>query len=158
MITAHLPSGYILARTTRRPEPLVVWACILGAVWPDFDLLFFYLVDDRAFHHHRYWVHAPGFWLMILAVVTPIALRLRSPLKQAAFWFMGGWFLHMCLDTVVGDIMWLWPYSDQMFRLATVQPTHSHFVLSFMAHWSFALEIMIWLIAAALMLARRRAA
>lgn len=157
MITAHLPSGYVLARLSRSPEPMVFWACILGAVFPDFDLLFFYFVDDRAFHHHRYWVHAPGLWLMILALVTPLALRLPYPLKPAVFWFMGAWFMHLCLDSIVGSIMWLWPVSDQFFQFATVQPTHSHFILSFMAHWSFALEIAIWLAAAIMYLKRRRA-
>ena len=134
----------------------MIWACILGAIFPDFDLIWFYFVDDRAFHHHRYWVHAPGFWLMILAVITPLALRLRAPFRQAAFWFMAAWFMHICLDTVVGDIMWLWPYSDQLYRLATVEATHSHFILSFMAHWSFTLEVVIWLLAGWLFFTRAR--
>jgi len=117
-------------------------------------LLFFYLIDDRAFHHHRYWVHAPGFWLILLGVVTPLVLRFPSTVKQATFWFFAAWLLHLCLDSVVGEIMWLWPFSDQMFSLATVQPTHSHFILSFMAHWSFLFEVMIWLLAGWLLLKR----
>ncbi len=154
MITAHLPSGYILARVNRRPSKPVFWACLLGAVWPDLDLLFFYFVDGRAVHHHRYWVHAPGFWLILLAVATPLALRLPAALKQAVFWFFAAWLTHLCLDSVAGGIMWLWPFSEQMFSLSTVQPTHTHFILSFMAHWSFMLEIMIWLVAGWLLLKR----
>lgn len=154
MITAHLPSGYVLYRATKSPERLVFWACILGAIAPDFDLIWFYLIDDRAFHHHRYWVHAPGFWLMVLAVLTPVAWRLPAAYKRAVFWFMAAWFMHMCLDTIVGDIMWLWPFSEQMFRLATVPATQSHFVLSFMVHWSFALEIAVWALAAWLYVTR----
>ncbi|MGB0968724.1 MAG: metal-dependent hydrolase, partial [Halocynthiibacter sp.] len=86
MITAHLPSGYLLAKLTRTPRLLMPFA-ILGAVLPDFDMFWFHLVDNRAFHHHKYWVHVPGFWLPV-AVFTLAFLylfirpRLKFPVMQ----------------------------------------------------------------------------
>lgn len=155
MITAHLPSGYLLYRATGRSERLILGACLLGAVFPDFDLIWFYLIDDRAIHHHRNWVHAPGFWAIAALASTPLLWQLSPPLKQAGLWFFAAWFVHVCLDSIVGSVMWLWPFSDRFFQLAVVQPTHSHFVLSFMAHWSFLLEVGVWLAALALLLQRR---
>ena len=157
MITAHLPSGYVLyrlvARTVdreRTDNAWVFWACLVGATWPDLDLIWFYLVDDKAFHHHRYWVHAPGFWLIAVLISVPLISRMQPALRRANIAFFAAWLMHLCLDTIVGSIMWLWPFSDQFFQLATVQPTHNHFVLSFMAHWSFAIELAIWLAAGTL--------
>ena len=155
MITAHLPSGYLLYRTTRSRSRLVLAACLIGATFPDFDLIWFFFIDDRAVHHHRYWVHAPGFWLLCLALAAPFLWRMRSEYRRTGLAFFAGWLLHLCLDTIVGSIMWLWPVSDRFYQLTTVQATHSHYILSFMAHWSFMFEIAIWLIAGALLWLRR---
>ncbi|MEM9582111.1 MAG: metal-dependent hydrolase [Pseudomonadota bacterium] len=147
MITAHLPSGYIAYRALKPPDPLVLWACLIGAVFPDFDLLWFFLIDNQSIHHHRYWVHAPGFWLAVSLLVAPVLWQVGGRIRFAGFAFLGAWFLHLCLDSIAGSIMWLWPFSDQFYQLTTVQPTHSHYLLSFLAHWSFTVEILIWLFA-----------
>lgn len=64
MITAHAPSGYILARqliARWQPLPIPARAAILiamiGALAPDFDMIYFYLVDAAQTHHHRYFTH-----------------------------------------------------------------------------------------------------
>ncbi|MEM8593156.1 MAG: metal-dependent hydrolase, partial [Pseudomonadota bacterium] len=74
MILAHLPAGYILGRALK-PAPYVMPAALIGSMLPDFDLIFFYLIDDRAIHHHRYWVHIPGFWVILALIVLPISPR-----------------------------------------------------------------------------------
>ncbi|MFQ6550658.1 hypothetical protein AADZ90_022195 [Aestuariibius sp. 2305UL40-4] len=53
MITAHLPSGYVLERLWPA-APLVLPAALIGGTMTDLDLIWCYLVDDRAIHHHRY--------------------------------------------------------------------------------------------------------
>ena len=63
MLTAHLPSGYILARNLPRDIPLLMPVALLGAVFPAVDMIWFHLIDTGAVHHHRYWVHIPAFWL-----------------------------------------------------------------------------------------------
>ncbi|MDA8747840.1 metal-dependent hydrolase [Litoreibacter sp.] len=156
MIIAHLPSGYIAYRASGHRSRFVFWGCLLGAIFPDFDLIWFYFVDGRAVHHHRYWVHIPGVWLASTLVALPVLWRMKPAFRHAGIAFLTLWFIHLCLDSIVGSIMWLWPISDQFFQLATVQPTHSRFILSFMAHWSFALEIALWITAIVLFLKRPR--
>ncbi|SFR49685.1 metal-dependent hydrolase [Litoreibacter janthinus] len=149
MITAHLPSGYILGRTAQRygVHPWLMPAALLGAVLPDFDLIWFYLIDNRAFHHHSYWVHIPGFWLVV-AALTLLGLRqVRPRWLPPARVFFAAIFLHLVLDTVAGDIAWAWPFSDRFFHFFTVPATQSHFILSFLLHWTFSLELMIWALA-----------
>jgi hypothetical protein len=156
MIIGHLPSGYILGRVLGFRAPALMFACVLGAVFPDFDLLFFYLVDDRAFHHHKYWVHAPRFWLITCAIVMPVLWFVSRNLLALFTAFVAGNILHVLLDSIAGGVMWAWPFSTDLMSLVTVQPTHSHFVLSFMAHWTFWLEITLWITALTLYLRRHR--
>jgi hypothetical protein len=152
MLTAHLPSGYVLARAL----PSVRWgqpAALLGAVFPDFDMFWFYLVDDRAVHHHRYWVHVPLFWAVAAAVALP--LLWRTAWRGAALVFLAAILLHLLLDSIGGGILWGAPFSDHLFALVEVPATQSHWVWSFVLHWTFLPEIAIWL-AAAVLLVRRR--
>lgn len=149
MITAHLPSGYALAHT-------FVWsgwvfaAALIGATFPDLDLIWFYLVDDRAFHHHRYWVHAPGFALACSALLLII-----TRLHPVAIAFSAGWAVHILLDAPVGGLMWFWPFSDQLFIPIEVPPTRGHWILSILTHWSVILELAVWAIAFAFWRQRR---
>ena len=50
---------------------------------------------------------------------------------------------HLILDSVAGDIRWLWPFSDEGFQLVTVPTTHTKWYMSFFHHWTFKLEICI---------------
>ncbi len=144
MITAHLPAGYVLARS-QRWSGLVLWAAMAGAIFPDFDLLFFYFVDDRAIHHHRYWVHAPAFAFASSALFY-IAARLFAPhLRPAALAFGAAWLLHICLDSLTGGIMWLWPFSGDLFRLIEVPGREGvPWLVAFLTHWTMVFELLIW--------------
>lgn len=152
MITAHLPAGYILGQSLDRPERAVFAAALLGAVFPDFDFLFYIFVDHGRIHHHRYWVHIPFFWAIVSAVALPLLWRTRA--RWPAVAFLGAVFLHLILDTVVGDIMWGAPFSDRLVSLIAVPPAHDFWLWSFVFHWTFLLEILIWLMA--LLVWRRR--
>jgi hypothetical protein len=43
--------------------------------------------------------------------------------------------------------MWLAPLNTELVELVTVQPTHSHWILSFLLHWTFLFEVLIWIFA-----------
>jgi len=146
MITGHLPAGYIAATGLSRswPANALFAGVILGAVLPDIDMLWFYLVDDRGHHHHSYLTHRPALWALILTL---------GYIAKKHLLLIGlglGGLLHVAFDTTLGEIAWAWPLSDHAAPFITVQPTHSHFLLSFMAHWTFALEILLWVFAAVL--------
>lgn len=149
MITAHLPSGYILGRTAQRygVHPWLMPAGIIGAVLPDLELIWFYLIDHAATHHHRFWMHIPGFWLAV-TVVTMLALRTWRPgWLPPARAFFAGIFLHLILDTVTGGIAWSWPLGNGLVQLFTVPAPHGHFVWASLFHWTFSFELMIWALA-----------
>lgn len=153
MLTAHLPSGYCLAKSSG----LTGWvfaAAVVGAVFPDLDMFFFYFVDHRSVHHHRYWVHIPFFWLMVAGLVLPLLWRSRY--RASALAFFAGILLHLLLDSIGGGIMWLAPFDTRLVELVTVSASQSHWVWSFVLHWTFALEVMIWVVAVLIYIKGRR--
>ncbi|UWQ81859.1 metal-dependent hydrolase (plasmid) [Leisingera sp. S132] len=144
MLTAHLPSGYVLARLAPEGHRLLLPAALIGAVLPDFDMLWFHFVDQGSIHHHRYWVHVPAFWAVVAALALPVlALRARALLAPGLVFF-AALFLHMVLDTIGGGILWGAPFNDRLYTLVEVPASQPHWVLSFLLHWTFLLELGIW--------------
>ncbi|GLP87845.1 metal-dependent hydrolase [Tritonibacter mobilis] len=156
MLTAHLPSGYILAQVPRRTFPGLLPVALIGAVFPDLDMIWFYFVDDRAFHHHRYWVHVPAFWAGVALVTLPLIGFFARRWLNAALVFFAAIFMHLVLDSIGGGIMWLAPLDDRLMSLTVVPATQDHWVLSFLLHWTFLLELAIWGLALTLWLRRGR--
>jgi hypothetical protein len=141
MLVAHLPAGYILGRAFGARRGAVMAAALAGSVLPDFDLFWFYVIDDRAIHHHCYWVHAPGFWAAVAVASLPL-LRWAAPaLWWPALAFFGSLLVHVLGDSIGGGIMWLWPLDDRLLSLVTVPATQAHWVASFVLHWTFLLEL-----------------
>jgi len=154
MMIAHLPAGYILGRATRT-KGAMLGCVLLASVLPDIDMLWFHLVDGRSVPHHHYWTHAPGFWLIVAAITLPAVAMLKRHWLPVAMLCFGAILFHLVLDTLVGSIMWQWPFSRDFFQLATVSATHSHWILSFMFHWSFLIELLICASAIILYLRKR---
>ncbi|MDR2638094.1 MAG: metal-dependent hydrolase [Zoogloeaceae bacterium] len=153
MFIAHAPSGYILAKKLFRADwPISLRAAlviaVIGALAPDFDLLYFYLLDQRQTHHHRYFSHWPMVWL-VLILLFYAGWRLCKSEKPRA-WAFGGMlfsaagFLHLLLDSVVGDIWWFAPFVDKPYALFSVRARFSPWWLNFFLHPSFFAEIAIW--------------
>lgn len=154
MLTAHLPSGYVLARGVPVRNGWLMPVALTGAVFPDLDMLFFYFVDAGRIHHHRYWVHVPAFWGVIGALALPV-LAWWGWLQQGLV-FLAAIFLHLLLDTIGGGILWGAPFDDRLYSLVTVPATQDHWILSFLLHWTFVAELGIWGLAAYLWIFRRR--
>jgi len=145
MLIAHLPSGYILGTLARRwrEMPGIVAAAMVGGVIPDIDMLYFHLVDGGRTHHHAYITHWPLFWMAAGAFCLAVSRwfgATRLPLIAA---FFAGALLHMMLDTVASPIMWLAPFDRHAFELVTVPARYENWVLSFVLHWTFTIELMI---------------
>jgi hypothetical protein len=151
MFIAHLPSGYIVARVLFKKLNNVpysrswfIFFCMFGAIAPDLDLIYFYLWDQRAHHHHSYWSHYPIIWFGLLFSMG--FLQKFFSVKNVMLYVLGFLLcgcLHLLLDSVVGDIWWGAPFIDQPFALATVPAVFSPWWLNFIVHWSFLLEILI---------------
>lgn len=158
MFIAHIPSGYIFSsmlaervRNLPASAAAVITSGMFGAWAPDFDMAYFYLVDHRQTHHHRYFSHWPLVWLVLL-VASAVCLRLsRSPKSPLlALVFCSGCMLHLVLDSLVGDIWWFAPFVDRPFAMFTVSAVFDPWWLNFILHWSFGVELAIclwaWLI------------
>jgi inner membrane protein len=153
MIIGHLPAGYILStlsevRLARGQVSRNAWitAGMLGAIFPDLDLFYFYLFDGRAHHHHTYLTHYPVVWLGLVAFSSLLSyIRNTTQVRGYAlllFIFSLSGLVHMVLDTIVGDIWWLAPWISEPYSLFHVQPLHlKHWILSFIFHWSFLAEL-----------------
>lgn len=160
MLIAHLPAGYLAARTAlRRAAParrrVLMRAALAGSVVPDLDLLFFYGVDSSV-HHHAFPTHWPLVWLAVLvasSLIVAITDHKTFGLAGAALSLAA--LLHVALDTIAGSIRWLAPFASHETTLVTIPPTHSSWIVSFATHWTFGVELAITALALAVWAARR---
>lgn len=155
MLTAHLPSGYVLGRLLPKGVPHAMPVALIGSVLPDLDMIWFHFIDNGAIHHHRYWVHIPAFWAAIAAVTLPLAWSFGC--LSTALVFFAAILMHLLLDTISGGILWAAPFSDHLFALVTVPAAYGHWIVSFLLHWSFIAELAVWAAAFTLWLTRHRA-
>jgi hypothetical protein len=162
MFIAHIPSGYIMSvlvservRRIRVSSFAVVGAGMAGAIAPDIDMFYFYFIDHRQTHHHKYITHWPVLWLFLVAV-SILWLRFTRDSKAAylSLVFSMGGVLHLILDSFVGDIWLFAPFINRSYAMFTVPALYHPWWLNFFLHWSFAVELVIcvW----ALVLYRRR--
>ena len=148
MFIAHLPAGYLLTRfiqdKARNPSRSLMWVGLLASIFPDFDLLYFYLIDNRQTEHHRYFVHMPITWL-ILAGLAWLLLFLTKKTRYSIYIVvaLANLLLHLCLDSVAANIYWLYPLSETPVNLVEVPARYDGWVWNFFLHWTFALEMLI---------------
>ncbi len=149
MLIAHLPSGYLLGAVSQRlvkaRTKALMAAALLGSVAPDFDMLYFHLIDGRRTPHHDYFTHWPFFWFAMFAALllaSRLSPRVQVPVVAS---FSAGTLMHMALDSIAAPIHWLMPFDDLAVELVTVPAAYSNWIWSFVLHWTFALEITICL-------------
>lgn len=159
MFLAHLPAGYLLAKTIRARVPgarAVMAAALLGSITPDLDLLYFYTLDARQHHHHSYWTHYPAVWLALMLAAWGISHLKRWRAEGVwLFIFSGSGLLHILLDGIVGDIPLFAPWSMRFYALAEVPARMHPWWLNFLMHWSFLLELLTMMLAAGVMFSIR---
>ncbi|MCD6059760.1 MAG: hypothetical protein K0S16_71 [Moraxellaceae bacterium] len=150
MFIAHLPAGYLLCRYLHPlhadavPFRSYALAGMAGAVAPDLDLFWFFLVDSGRIHHHAYPTHFPVLWLALLATAMLARTADRNGRVGALMLvFALNGLLHMVLDSVVGDIRWLAPWSEKAWALFRVPARFQPWWLSFVLHWTFVVELLL---------------
>ena len=125
-------------------ETRYLWIGLVASVLPDIDLFYFYFIDHRQTLHHEYWTHLPIFWITLWATITIGNLYFKNRVVTAiSLIFFSNVLLHLVLDTFVGGIAWLYPWNAQSVFLVTVPATYAFWVLSFVTHWSFLVELAI---------------
>ncbi len=155
MFIAHLPAGYLLSKcfeskskTQKIPWKIFLTLGLIGSILPDLDLFYFYLIDARQHQHHSYWTHIPIYWICIYFFAAGIFIlkKNKKMLFITTFIFIEI-MLHIFLDTIAGGILWAYPKNTEYFSFFTVLPQYNWWVLNFILHWSFLLEIAILLLA-----------
>jgi inner membrane protein len=160
MLIAHLPAGYLLGRFAQcqlsSKSFTLMGASILGNMAPDFDMLYFHFIDARTTPHHDYFTHWPLFWLAVGAsLVATTCLSRRASVVLAMLFFIGT-MMHMIMDSVAAPIHWLAPFSNMTVELVTVPATSSNWIISFVYHWTFLIEIAIWVLALTVFLSGKK--
>lgn len=163
MFVAHIPAGYLTGRYLHScfaasgvTVTCFVLAAVIGAIVPDLDLFYFFLIDHRRTPHHLYWPHFPLVWVLLLAASAVwLAAARRKAVAALAVVFCIGGFGHLLLDTIVADIHWGAPFVHGAFSLFTVPALYKPWWLNFILHWSFAFELV--LLAWAVLVWRRKA-
>ena len=150
MFIAHIPASYLLAKisTRKRLSNIHLFALSLGSIFPDIDLLRFYLLDNHQYHHHSYWTHRPLIWLTLFIAMLGLAIATKTKSGLLVYLFFMATLLHMALDSIVGEIAWLWPFTNRTWTPVHILDTHEIWILNFLLHWTFAVEIIICIIAA----------
>lgn len=122
MIIAHLPAGYLLSKSL---QPIIgtrawLWAGLLGSIFPDFDLVYWYFFDQGTFHR-QFWTHLPLFWLGISTISFALCILTKSRRAFIGYgFFISGVALHLFLDTLIAPVYWLYPFSPQGTQLLTL--------------------------------------
>ncbi|MFZ5949409.1 MAG: metal-dependent hydrolase [Candidatus Rifleibacteriota bacterium] len=162
MIFAHLPAAYLISRVIARrigPEfrKPVIYTGLLAGIAPDFDLAWFYLIDNGYGSHHHYFTHLPFFWLAVCSAAAIVSLIGR---QKKMFWCsisaLINFEAHLALDSIYGKIAWLYPFSDWREPLLNLHSTYSRSSLNQMTSWTIMLEIAIIVAAAALLYLERQ--
>lgn len=153
MIMGHLPGGFLLSHALARPmaprqqreeTALLLKLGLLASVLPDFDLIYFYLVDKQQHLHHGYWTHIPAFWLVVFGVSWPLFRWFGGVLwGRVVLMMFLNLQLHLVLDSLNGGVRWLYPYSKASLNLIAVPAKYDWWVWNFVFHWSFALELVL---------------
>lgn len=151
MIIGHLPAAYILSRHLQgrlTPEPGVtakkVAAGMLGGVFPDLDMFYYHLVDQGQHHHHSYWSHYPLVWLSLVACTLFWWRRHRDHWPAAAMvLFTLNGFVHLCLDTALGQIRWLAPFVDLPLTLFELTARYDPWWFNFLLSPTFLVELFL---------------
>ena len=55
--------------------------------------------------------------------------------------------IHLALDSLVGGILWLYPFNSTAYTLIIVPARFGHWVLNFVFHWTFIIELGIVVLA-----------
>lgn len=164
MFFGHLPAGYLCTtwllkkrEFAPRDRNTLMLLGLIGSIAPDLDMFYFYLLDHRQHWHHTYFSHWPSFWLSVMTLSV-----LLGWVTQNRVWAWRGILLsvnafgHLVLDTHVGRIRWLEPFSKEWFYFFDIPARYQPKILNFVFHWTFLFEIALASAAIYVFMSQRR--
>lgn len=130
---------------------------VVGSILPDVDMLWWVVASSKA-NHHMFFTHRPLTWLGVAAASSILLIPYVRSRRWGALGLglaIGG-LLHCVLDSPVGGIQWLHPWSESLYYGSQViVPTVKipslpgwldgrvdrwMWVRHFIHHWTFAVE------------------
>lgn len=128
MIFGHGPSGFFMTWLLRILPENMKWNNVktkyilllgtVGAMAPDLDLFYTYLVDAGV-SHREFITHTPFFWLLAsLIVFILLTITRKQQYIPYALTFTLGGVLHVVFDTITAQIRLLYPFSRDFMGVA----------------------------------------
>jgi hypothetical protein len=148
MFIGHLPVGYFISTEINRKlshlgsDRDIIVSGLVGSVLPDFDLLYYYLIDNCQHNHHSYLSHYPILWLSMLCLSVVFYRSNRGRMAVLLILISINGFCHMLLDSVCGDILWFAPISYQAYSLIEIPALYEPWWLNYLLHWTFLFELL----------------
>lgn len=160
MIFAHAPFGWLVADWCRRVwkqdkfrQGQKWWLLIVGAVgglFPDLDLFYYHLVSAEVSHRqlptHSVFLYLP----LVLVVLVLLRWFKKTWWFEVVACFGLGVLSHLLTDSIGGAVMWLWPFSQEVFGLSSI-PLIAHssqaerlFLYSFLTEGLW-ISVFIWI-------------
>ena len=156
MLIAHMPAGYIVAKAFKQEKKPVVISSLIFSVWPDLGLIYFYLFDNSVIHR-QFFTHLPIVMAAAFLITLPLYhMKFFAKMRIYYVLFFVNWLVHLVLDTFTERIFWLYPLSNHGFQLIEIPTVFSHWIISFVLHWSFVVELAIVALAVTLFLRARK--
>lgn len=154
MLIAHMPAGYILSvaalglrnstrNHTHKHTRLCLYTGLLGSILPDFDILYWFFIDDGHTFHHAYWTHIPLYWAALAVLLWLLRGKLTEAVRAAAPFVLMGVAAHLVLDSVASGIMWFYPFSREMLHTTEIPVRYGHWLIDMLTHWTFFIELAI---------------
>ena len=145
MIFAHGPAGFVLThflkkywnKSLSRKQIITVYLVgVIGGLFPDIDLFYYYLVTAKTSHHelltHSFFIY---FAVFILFFIIAFLIKNRFIWALNIVFFIGV-FSHLAADSLGSGIMWFYPFSDFLFGLISF-----YFILnSWFTQWIFSIN------------------
>ena len=158
MLIAHIPAGYITSKVASKTvkkehTPSLVISSFIFSVWHDLDLIYFYFFDSTKTFHHLYFPHLPIVMITAFIVTLPLyCLKKFEKFRIYHILFFVNWLIHLILDTFTGGIAWLYPFNNEIFLFIDIPANFNHWIISFILHWSFVIELVFVAVALILFL------
>lgn len=154
MIFSHAPFGFITAYIASKicknkiTKKQTFWLFLIGtitAVFPDFDLFYYYLISTN-FTHREMITHTPFLYLTIFLIIFLAGSLLKRPfLKYVSVIILLSSFSHLLLDSIGSGVSWLYPVSDLLYGLLNISYLENGFYGENLFVINFSLELLILL-------------
>ncbi len=111
MLFAHGPAGFIANYFfgDSSKKKIYLWVAFIFGIFPDFDVFYYYFFNATSGHRENF-THTLLPYIILALIVAFFSKRLAL-----AIFF--GIFSHLFLDSLGFGVMWLWPFSHEMFGL-----------------------------------------